>query len=104
MASLRRVRIRRTADASSKPGCSRDRKQPCPTRNASRSARSGFGRWHAARVVKPGDPARLVCEVCSFVFYLDPKLAFAASAWGRNCSIQARVTSRIRSMTLFASK
>jgi ADP-ribose pyrophosphatase YjhB (NUDIX family) len=29
----------------------------------------------ATRVVKPGEPARLVCDACSFVFYLDPKVA-----------------------------
>jgi len=28
-----------------------------------------------ARVVLPPDPARLVCTRCSFVFYLDPKIA-----------------------------
>jgi ADP-ribose pyrophosphatase YjhB (NUDIX family) len=27
------------------------------------------------RVLKPGDPARLVCAACGFVFYLDPKVA-----------------------------
>lgn len=27
------------------------------------------------RSLKEGDPARLVCTVCGFVFYLDPKLA-----------------------------
>lgn len=26
-------------------------------------------------VIKPGEPARLVCSSCSFVFYQDPKLA-----------------------------
>lgn len=26
-------------------------------------------------VLKPGDPARLVCGACGFVFYLDPKVA-----------------------------
>lgn len=29
----------------------------------------------AARVLKPGDPSRLVCARCGFVFYLDPKVA-----------------------------
>ena len=29
----------------------------------------------AARQLKPGDPTRLVCERCDFVFYLDPKVA-----------------------------
>lgn len=28
-----------------------------------------------ARVLKAGDPARLVCARCGFVFYLDPKVA-----------------------------
>lgn len=28
-----------------------------------------------SRLLKDGDPARLVCTVCGFVFYLDPKLA-----------------------------
>ena len=28
-----------------------------------------------ARVIKAGDPQRLVCVACEFVFYLDPKLA-----------------------------
>jgi ADP-ribose pyrophosphatase YjhB (NUDIX family) len=27
------------------------------------------------RIVKEGEPARLVCDACSFVFYLDPKVA-----------------------------
>lgn len=27
------------------------------------------------RVLKTGDPARLVCTACEFVFYLDPKVA-----------------------------
>jgi ADP-ribose pyrophosphatase YjhB (NUDIX family) len=29
----------------------------------------------SARVLKEGEPARLVCERCGFVFYLDPKVA-----------------------------
>ena len=29
----------------------------------------------AARQLKPGDPTRLVCGRCDFVFYLDPKVA-----------------------------
>jgi mutator protein MutT len=29
----------------------------------------------AARAVKPGGPARLVCAACGFVFYQNPKLA-----------------------------
>lgn len=29
----------------------------------------------APRVVKAGEPERLVCERCAFVFYLDPKVA-----------------------------
>src|SRR5687768_10806013 len=28
-----------------------------------------------SRLLKDGDPARLVCARCGFVFYLDPKLA-----------------------------
>lgn len=28
-----------------------------------------------SRLLKPGDPARLVCLACGFVFYLDPKVA-----------------------------
>jgi ADP-ribose pyrophosphatase YjhB (NUDIX family) len=28
-----------------------------------------------SRVLKAGDPARLVCQRCGFVFYLDPKVA-----------------------------
>ena len=28
-----------------------------------------------SRLLKGGDPARLVCVSCGFVFYLDPKLA-----------------------------
>ncbi len=28
-----------------------------------------------ARILKDGDPARLVCDRCGFVFYLDPKVA-----------------------------
>jgi ADP-ribose pyrophosphatase YjhB (NUDIX family) len=28
-----------------------------------------------ARILKEGEPARLVCERCGFVFYLDPKVA-----------------------------
>jgi ADP-ribose pyrophosphatase YjhB (NUDIX family) len=27
------------------------------------------------RRLRPGDPARLVCQACAFVFYLDPKVA-----------------------------
>jgi ADP-ribose pyrophosphatase YjhB (NUDIX family) len=29
----------------------------------------------AERLLKPGDPARLVCDGCGFIFYLDPKIA-----------------------------
>lgn len=29
----------------------------------------------ASRRLKPGDPERLVCSGCGFVFYLDPKIA-----------------------------
>ena len=29
----------------------------------------------ATRILKAGDPARLVCDACGFVFYLDPKVA-----------------------------
>ena len=29
----------------------------------------------AVRQLKPGDPTRLVCRRCDFVFYLDPKVA-----------------------------
>ena len=29
----------------------------------------------ASRVIKEGEPARLVCPACAFVFYLDPKVA-----------------------------
>ncbi len=29
----------------------------------------------ASRLLKAGDPARLVCTGCGFVFYLDPKIA-----------------------------
>jgi ADP-ribose pyrophosphatase YjhB (NUDIX family) len=29
----------------------------------------------STRILKPGDPARLVCNGCGFVFYLDPKVA-----------------------------
>jgi 8-oxo-dGTP diphosphatase len=32
----------------------------------------------AARVIKVGEPARLVCEACGFVLYLNPKLAACA--------------------------
>lgn len=32
------------------------------------------GRLHARRL-KPGEPERLVCEACTFVFYMDPKVA-----------------------------
>src|SRR3972149_4025536 len=28
-----------------------------------------------SRLLRPGDPARLVCSACTFVFYLDPKVA-----------------------------
>ncbi|RJR32668.1 MAG: NUDIX hydrolase [Deltaproteobacteria bacterium] len=27
------------------------------------------------RLLKPGEPLRLVCQTCGFVFYIDPKLA-----------------------------
>lgn len=30
------------------------------------------------RLLKPGEPPRLVCTVCGFVFYIDPKLAVIA--------------------------
>lgn len=30
------------------------------------------------RLLKPGEPQRLVCTVCGFVFYIDPKLAVIA--------------------------
>jgi ADP-ribose pyrophosphatase YjhB (NUDIX family) len=36
------------------------------------------GGAHAERVVKPGNPARLVCAACGFVHYLNPKLAAGA--------------------------
>ena len=29
----------------------------------------------AAKVIKEGEPPRLVCDACAFVFYLDPKVA-----------------------------
>src|SRR3954465_5873698 len=29
----------------------------------------------AERLLKSGDPTRLVCDGCGFVFYLDPKIA-----------------------------
>jgi ADP-ribose pyrophosphatase YjhB (NUDIX family) len=32
------------------------------------------GRLHG-RTLKSGDPERLVCEACGFVFYMDPKVA-----------------------------
>ncbi len=28
-----------------------------------------------ARVLKEGDPVRLVCDACGFIFYIDPKVA-----------------------------
>jgi len=28
-----------------------------------------------SRQIKTGEPERLVCAVCKFVFYLDPKVA-----------------------------
>jgi len=31
-----------------------------------------------ARVLKAGEPARLLCEACGFVFYLNPKVAACA--------------------------
>jgi ADP-ribose pyrophosphatase YjhB (NUDIX family) len=30
------------------------------------------------RLLKPGEPPRLVCTACGFVFYIDPKLAVIA--------------------------
>ena len=30
------------------------------------------------RLIKPGEPQRLVCTACGFVFYLDPKLSVIA--------------------------
>ena len=30
------------------------------------------------RLLKPGEPPRLVCTVCGFVFYIDPKIAVIA--------------------------
>src|SRR4051812_15642463 len=32
----------------------------------------------ARRLVKPGEPERLVCVLCSFIFYLDPKVVAGA--------------------------
>jgi 8-oxo-dGTP diphosphatase len=32
----------------------------------------------ATRVVKPGDPPRLVCEACGYVLYLNPRIAAGA--------------------------
>lgn len=32
----------------------------------------------AKRLLKPGEPERLVCRACGFVFYIDPKLATIA--------------------------
>jgi ADP-ribose pyrophosphatase YjhB (NUDIX family) len=32
----------------------------------------------ASRVLKAGEPARLVCQACGFVFFLDPKVATGA--------------------------
>lgn len=32
----------------------------------------------ASRLLKAGDPERLICEACSDVFYLDPKVAVGA--------------------------
>lgn len=32
----------------------------------------------AARCIKPGEPDRLCCDGCGFIFYLDPKLAAGA--------------------------
>jgi ADP-ribose pyrophosphatase YjhB (NUDIX family) len=32
----------------------------------------------APRTLKEGEPARLVCDACAFVFYLDPKVAACA--------------------------
>ncbi len=31
-----------------------------------------------SRLLKPGDPERLVCTACGFVFYMDPKVAVGA--------------------------
>jgi ADP-ribose pyrophosphatase YjhB (NUDIX family) len=35
-----------------------------------------------SRVLKPGDPARLVCTACEYIFYLDPKIAVGAIVRG----------------------
>jgi ADP-ribose pyrophosphatase YjhB (NUDIX family) len=32
----------------------------------------------SSRVVKPGEPDRLVCDACTYVFYLNPKIAACA--------------------------
>jgi ADP-ribose pyrophosphatase YjhB (NUDIX family) len=36
------------------------------------------GGWLEKRLIKPQEPHRLVCTVCGFVFYLDPKLSVIA--------------------------
>jgi ADP-ribose pyrophosphatase YjhB (NUDIX family) len=36
------------------------------------------GRGLASRQIKAGEPSRLVCSGCGFVFYIDPKLAVIA--------------------------
>jgi 8-oxo-dGTP diphosphatase len=32
----------------------------------------------AKRLIKPGEPPRLVCTACGFIFYIDPKLSVIA--------------------------
>lgn len=36
------------------------------------------GGQFVSRQVKPGEPERLVCDGCNFIFYLDPKIAACA--------------------------
>ncbi len=42
------------------------------------------------RLLKPGEPPRLVCTVCGFVFYIDPKLAVIALVPMHNGLVLAR--------------
>ena len=45
---------------------------PCPTRSVSAPSCGGT---LESRSLKAGDPDRLICASCGFVFYLDPKVA-----------------------------
>lgn len=56
----------------------------------------------AARQLKPGEPPRLCCDGCEFVFYLDPKLAAGAIvAYGEGILLLRRAIEPAYGMWVF---